>query len=524
MIIPRLAAATALLLAATAPSQSVDEAALARIAEEGTQRSEVMATAQYLADVIGARLTNSPGAREAEAWTQQRFREWGLANIHKEGFDFGRGWWIERSSVHMVAPRPARLAALPISWTPPTPGPVRGAVIFAPMSKEADFAQWRGKLAGRIVLVSPPDAAHTPPVAAAQSDAELAEMEAARPASIPPADSEKIIDKYSRFPKALDRFLKAEGALAWVSMSRLDGTLVMSDGKGFAVGETPLLPGVGMAVEDYRRLVRLVQLGQAPELEIDSRVHFDDSDPQAYNIFAEIPGSDPKAAYVMAGAHLDSAAAADGAADDGAGVAMVMEAARILTKMPKPKRTIRFVLWGAEEQGMLGLLAFTEKNYATRGVPAGRSAYERFLTWADTWPIVPRPGWNDLSVYFNLDNGAGKIRGIYADGHLAAIPVFRQWFAPFAKQGASTVAAYADGGAEHDFLQMTGLPGFQFIQDWNDYGRMHHTTMDTFDHLVADDMRQASIVLASILWNAANASQPFPRRPIPTGPRPGSPG
>ena len=512
--------AIALVLSGPAASQSADSDAVSRIVEEGSQHSQVMATAQYLADVIGPRLSNSPGSRQAEAWTQKRFRDFGLSNVRKEGFDFGRGWWIERSSVRMIAPRAIQLSALPISWTPPTKGTIRAPIIVAPMTKETDFVKWHGKLAGRIVLVSPPDAARTPPTAKGFSDEDLRAMEAEKPKTYSSADRAAMlarsIAKYVRFPPALDRFLKDEGALAWVSMSHTDGKVVMSDGEGYIVGQTPLLPGVGMAVEDYRRLVRLAALGDTPTLEIENLVHFDDSDTQGYNIFGDIPGTDPGSSYVMAGAHLDSAAAADGAADDGAGVAIVTEAGRILAKMPRPKRTIRIALWGAEEQGMVGLLAYVRKYLATRGKPdATISRYEQFLSWSETWPLVPRPGWNDLSVYFNVDNGAGRIRGVYADGNLKGIPILRAWSAPFATMGVSSFPAYADSGSEHEFLQLSGLPGFQVIQDWNDYWRMHHTTMDTFDHLDAKDMQQASIVLAGYLWNAANADSPFPRNPVP---------
>lgn len=500
-----------------ATSQPVDQTSVDRIVEEGTRNSEVTATAQYLADVIGARLTNSPGARKAEAWAQKRFRALGLADVRKEGFDFGRGWWIERSSVRMLKPRLLQLTALPISWTPPTRGPVTAPVVFAPMEKVGDFARWHGKLRGRIVLISSPDAARTPLAATRHTAQDLAAMETAPPAVPKRVEVAASVDRYYRFPRALDAFLEAEGALAYISMTRVDGKLVMSDSRRYAVGDTPPLPGFGMAVEDYRRLVRLAEFGDAPTLEIDSLVHYDDSDTQAYNIFADIRGADARAGYVMAGAHLDSAAAGDGAADDGAGVAMVMEAARILATMPRPKRTIRFALWGGEEQGLRGNIAYIEKYLATRGAPVrGQSQQEQFLNWNDAWPVTPKPGWSELSVYFNLDNGGGRIRGIYADGNLAAAPIFRAWLAPFEKMGASAVALYADGGSNHEFFQTVGVPGFQFIQDWNDYGRTYHTNMDTFDHLDAEDMRQASIVLASLLWSAANSDTSLARRPLPT--------
>jgi len=280
------------------------------------------------------------------------------------------------------------------------------------------------------------------------------------------------------------------------------------------------LPGVEVAAEDYRRLVRLAERGSAPTLQLDLAVHFDENDHQAYNVLADIPGTDPKAAYVMAGAHLDSVTPGDGAADNAAGVAMVMEAARILKTMPRPRRTIRFALWSGEEQGEFGSIAYVERHFATRGERRDpqQAGEAKYLRWWHRWPITPLPSWREMSVYFNLDNGAGKIRGIFADNNLAAIPIFRDWLKPFESMGASTVAILGQGGSDNDAMQDVGVPGYQFIQDWGDYGRMHHTSLDTYDHLDPDDMRQASIILAGFLWNAANMNQDFPRRPLPTKP------
>ncbi len=189
--------------------------------------------------------------------------------------------------------------------------------------------------------------------------------------------------------------------------------------------------------------------------------------------------------------------------------------------MPRPRRTIRFALWGAEEQGMIGSTIYAEQHFAKRVLPAEPKvgASGAFYLLLSSWPIVKQPGWGEMSVYFNLDNGSGKIRGVYAYRNLAAVPIFRAWLAPFASMGADTVAASDNTGPDNEYMQQVGVPGFQFIQDWNDYGRQHHTSMDTYDHLDADDMRQASIILASFLWNAANADKPFPRRPLPTEPR-----
>ena len=522
-----LAAVAVLALAAPAAQgigQSVDRNQVNRLIDEGTNRSQVVLTAAYLSDQIGPRLTNSPGMRRAEAWTQEQFTRWGLRNVHKEGFDFGRGWSIERSSVRMVSPRPIQLTAIPIAWTPATNGTITAPIVVAPMKKEADFARYRGQLAGKIVLVTLPDALSDEPANSPfkrYTPEDIAKQDVYKEAPYDPAAADRRLKRLD-YAKKMDAFLKAEGAVAWVQMSRNDGKLIHGEGYLFGANETPSLPAVEIAAEDYRRLARLAKIGPAPTLEIASDVRFDDSDRNAYNIFAEIPGSDPKAGYVMAGAHLDSWVAADGAADNGAGSAMIMEAARILAATGvKPKRTIRFALWAGEEQGLLGSMAYVTQHLATRG-PAnapqatGMASYYGF---SGRWPITPKPGYNDLAAYFNIDNGGGRLRGIYAENNAAVVPIFTEWLSPFKAMGASSVVMGRTGGTDHVFLQQIGLPGFQFIQDPLDYGsRVHHTSIDTFDHLRPDDLRQASIILASFLLNAANADKALPKQPLPSQP------
>ena len=501
--------------------------ALNRIIDQGTNHSEVMPTIEYLTDVIGSRLTNSPGMRRAEAWTQAKFTGWGLRNVHKEAFPFGRGWQIERSSVRMVSPRPIQLTAIPIAWTPGTSAAAGGAitapVVIAPIAREGDFARWKGKLAGKIVLVSAPVPARdaSTPAFRRLSDDELAKLDEFQQ---PRNDPDALDRRLARldFAKHLDAFLKEEGALAYATMAGRDGKLVSGEGYLFGTGDTPQLPGVQIAQEDYLRLARLATIGQAPVLEIATEVRFDDSDPNAYNIIAEIPGSDPRAGYVMAGAHLDSWVAGDGAADNGAGSAMVMEAARILAASGvRPRRTIRFALWAGEEQGLLGSLAYVEAHVATRGAASdpATTGMRRYYGWANRWPVTPLPGQGQVAAYFNLDNGSGRLRGLYAERNPAAVPIFREWLAPFKSMGADTVVVRPTGSTDHVSFQSVGVPGFQFIQDPLDYGsRIHHSSLDTFDHLKAEDLRQGSIVLASVLLDAADATQPLPRPPVPSKP------
>lgn len=528
----RLAAAfllsTLAIAAFPAAAQPVDRVAINRIVDEGLNRSEVMDTAAWLTDRIGGRLTNSPQMRAAERWTQQRFRDWGLANVRAEGFEFGRGWSIVSHLSRMTAPRPLVLRSIPVAWTPPTQGTISAGIIVAPMTETEDFARWRGQLRGKIVLVSRPTPGSEPETAAFRrlTDDDLRRNNTYQQPNYSPLEIERTLER-ADFAERLDAFLAEEGALAWVRIAYRDGGLVHGNGYSYRTGRTPRLPGVEMAAEDYRRLARLARTDASPTLELNNDVRFHDEDTQAYNIIAEIPGTDGQAGYVMAGAHLDSWVAADGAVDNAAGSAVVMEAARILRQTGiRPRRTIRFVLWNGEEQGLLGSLAYVERHLATRP-PETDPARQRLRpnqTWRYRWPVTPLPGHRDLVAYFNLDNGSGRIRGIHAEGNIAAVPIFQDWLAPFASMGATQVSTAPTGGTDHVLMQSVGIPGYQFIQDPLDYGsRLHHSSLDSYDHLKAEDLRQASVIMASFLLNAANRDEPLPRMPLPRQPRPGDP-
>ena len=518
----------AILLAGPASAQQVDRTMINRIIDQGLNQSEVMETAAHLTDRIGGRMTNSPQMREAERWTQQRFRDWGLANVRAEGFEFGRGWSVVRSSARMVSPRPLELRAIPVAWTPPTDGTISAGIVVAPIDEAEDFERWRGRLRGRIVLVTRPNGGSEPSQAPFRrlTDEELRNLNTYTQPIYSPATIERQL-RDADFAERMDAFLAEEGALAWVRMSYRDGGLVHGTGYSYRVGRTPRLPAMEMAAEDYRRLARLALTDAPPTLELVSDVRFHDDDVNAYNILAEIPGTGANGEYVMAGAHLDSWAASDGAQDNGAGSAVVMEAARILARLGvRPKRTIRFALWSGEEQGILGSLAYVDR-YLARRAPLDRSDLAHLppsRLWRTRWPITALPGHRDLVAYFNIDNGSGRIRGIHAEGNVAAAPIFQEWLAPFASMGATTVALRPTGGTDHVYMQAVGIPGYQFIQDPLDYGsRIHHTSIDSYDHLKPEDMRQAAIILASFLYNAANRDEPLPRMPLPTQPRPSDP-
>jgi hypothetical protein len=518
--------AAAVLMAGPVQAQEVDRAAVNRIVDQGFNHSQVMQTAAHLTDRIGGRMTNSPQMRETERWAQERLRDWGLSNVRTEGFEFGRGWSIVQSSARMTSPRPIALRAIPVAWTPGTNGVISGEVILAPMATPGDLEKWRGKLAGKIVLISVPTVAPDPtePAFRRLTEAELAERNVYGQPTHNHAATERGVQSSSRddFPLRLDAFLAEEGALGWIRMAYRDGGLVHGAGYTHHVGRTPTLPGMEIAAEDYRRLVRLSIAGAAPTVEMMSEVRFHDEDVNAYNVLADIPGTDRSGEYVMAGAHFDSWVAADGAVDNAAGTAVVMEAARILrTLNVRPKRTIRFALWNGEEQGLFGSLAYVDRHLATRASledPA-LAALPNNRTWRARWPIQPREGYSDLVAYFNLDNGSGRIRGINAEGNLAAVPVLEDWLEPFASMGATTVSPRSAGGTDHVYLQTVGVPGFQFIQDPLDYSsRLHHSSLDSYDHLKSEDLRQAAVILASVLLSAANSDEPLPRMPLPTRP------
>lgn len=504
----------------------VDPITLNRIADAGFNHGEVVETAAHLADQIGGRLTNSPAMRTAERWTQERFKAWGLKAVHTEGFEFGRGWWIEASSVRMIAPRSLELRGIPVAWTPATTGVITAPVVVAPIPNERDFATWKGQLGGKIVLVTwpapPPD--ETEPPFHRFSDGEVNKLDRYQEPAFEPTSKQKSIEQQLLRQK-LDAFLAGEGAVAWIRMSRSEGRRLHGEGYSFHAGKSPKLPGIELGAEDYRRVARLAKVGEV-RLALESRVHYEDADLNAYNVFGEIPGRDVRAGYVMAGAHLDSWVAGDGAADNGAGCAVIMEAARILATLGvQPKRTIRFALWAGEEQGLWGSYAYMERHLAHRSPSPDPAIAELgpYFTH-DTYPIQPLPEFDELKGYFNVDNGSGKIRGIYTEGNFAVVALLRDWLAPLGSLGASSVVAEPTGGTDHVFLSKVGLPAFQFIQDPLDYeSRVHHTDVDTFDHLRAEDLRQAAVVLATVLLDAANSEIPLPRNVLPTQPKPTDP-
>jgi len=516
--------------------EPVDLVMVTRIRDEGFNRSKVMDTMSQLTDVVGGRLTGSPNAKKANEWTREQLASWGLRNAHVESWGpFGRGWSFDRASVHMAVPQATPLIALPRAWTPGTPGVVHGPVIKAKLESEADLEKVKGKLQGAIVFLADARNLKVPekPLFNRYTDKELADLslfeipgprgEEPRQAPGQPVDREGFLKRF-RFQKRLREFLVAEKALATVEPSERDGGVVRVGGGGSREkGEEPGVLALVMAAEHYNRICRLLEKKADVELEIDVKAQFHDDDPMGYNTIAEIPGTDKKGEVVMVGAHLDSWHAGTGATDNAAGSAAVMEAVRILQALGvKPKRTIRIGLWTGEEQGLLGSRGYVREHCASRPEPTDpeEKALPRGMRRA-LGPLTVKADHARLSAYFNLDNGTGKVRGIYTQQNAGVAPIFEAWLKPFADLGATAVTQRNTGGTDHQSFDEVGLPGFQFIQDQADYStRTHHTNMDVYDRIQREDLMQASVIMASFVYHAAMRSELFPRKPMPPDPPP----
>jgi len=492
-------------------TENLDQAMLDKIKQEGLNKSQVMQTAFYLTDVSGPRLSNSVGLRNAEDWAVKKLSSWGLVKAQREAWGtFGQGWEIQKSYLAMTTPYYDQLIAAPKAWTPGTNGPATGQVVLVNATKEEDLPQYAGKLKNRIVItpLTEPMKTSFEPDAKRYTEEDLAKLIAPvaprTPSPTNTSNEDRIAIYRGRlaFRNHLNEFLQKEGASLVLSYrGGTHGTFFTSNGASYAANAPTALPEFEMSGEDYGRLVRLVEAGIPVNLEFESKTRFQNSDLQGYNVIAEIPGSDKKlkSEIVMLGGHLDSWHTATGATDNAAGCAVMMEAVRILKAVnAKPKRTIRIALWSGEEQGIHGSRNYVKNHFA------------------DPATMALKPEHDLVSAYFNLDNGTGKIRGIYTQGNEAINPIFQQWLAPFKDLGATIVTNRNTGGTDHLAFDAVGIPGFQFVQDAIEYGtRTHHTNQDTYERLQADDLKQASVIVASLVYNAANRKEKLPRKPLP---------
>jgi hypothetical protein len=529
-----------------APKASID-----KIREIGLGKdSQVMQTLSYLTDVIGPRLTGSSGMKRANEWTRDQMAKWGMQNAQLEAWGpFGRGWTLKNFSAQVTAPQAIPVIAYPKAWSPSTKGAVTGEVVHLQAKSESDFAKYKGKLAGKIVLISSPRELKANFSAMAQriTEENLAKMaNEPDPANAPkqqiPEAALQNFLKGMNFQSKVLSFLLEEKAAVAVSNSGngSGGTLfvqeaavapenVPTDILGYfsekyphpwrKAAEARMIPQMTMATEDYNRLVRLIGHGVTPQMTVNIDAQYEDADQMAYNTVAEIPGSDLqlKDEIVMLGAHLDSWHSSGGATDNAAGSAVVMEAARIiLASGLKPRRTIRVALWSGEEQALYGSREYVKKHFGDlKDEPDAFMADLIGINKNPRGPLVKGAGYEKLSAYFNLDNGTGKIRGVYLQGNSAVKPYFEAWLAPFADLEAKTLTLSNTSGTDHLSFDRIGLPGFQFIQDPLEYdSRTHHSNQDHFDRIQADDMKQASAIMAAFVYQTAMMDEKLPRKAL----------
>jgi hypothetical protein len=514
--------------------ENIDLSMYERIRDEGVTHSHVMDYASGLMDGIGQRLTGSPNLRRANEWTRDQLTAMGCSNAHLEDWgEFGMGWQQLNTWVRMTSPDTAVFIAQAAPWSPSTNGAVSGQAIWMDVKDEKDLDKYTGKLAGKIVLLG--DMREVPPVDKAlftrMDDKDLAKL-AEFPLEKQRAYSDRLqeIMKRAALLNKAGKFLVSEHALAVILPSRdgrdgggSGGTIFDDGGLGrsaYKRDQANPLPVVVTAIENYGRVYRLLKANVPVSIEMNVDVKFFDDHEHGFDTIAEIPGTDPKLKneVVMVGGHLDSWAAATGATDNGAGTVVAMEVMRILNALQvKPRRTIRIGLWTGEEQGLLGSRGYVKQHFGYVPLSTAPDQMQRpeFMR-KPAGPIVLKPEQPEISGYFNVDNGTGKILGIYLQGNMAAAPIFSQWIEPLKDLGVTTITDRNTGGTDHQSFDAVGIPGFQFIQDRLDYEtRTHHSNMDTYERLQPTDLAQAATVEAIFVYNTAMRDQMLPRKPLP---------
>ncbi|MEJ2202865.1 MAG: M20/M25/M40 family metallo-hydrolase [Gemmatimonadota bacterium] len=476
--------------------EAVDLDVVRQIREEGLERSHIEELARYLTEVNGPRLTGSPGMKKANDWTAERLGEWGLGNVVVEPWgEFGRGWANEAYAGRILTPFEQPLHGQPLAWTGSTAGTVRGRAVVITVETEEDLERYRGELGGTFILMEPMQEVE-PEFEHRDRRTSLEDLLTPPPPPSPsaaPADAERqAMFARMRAQRALQQtareMAEAEGAYAFLRISSRDDGVIRGGGAGSrAAGDPEGLPHVALSREQYNQIYRNVTAGVPVELEMMVENRFFEDDLQAYNTLADIPGTDMADELVMLGAHLDSWHMGGGATDNAAGSVVMMEAVRILKTLGlEPRRTIRIALWSGEEQGLLG------SRYWVQGHP---ELHDR------------------ISAYVNVDNGTGRIRGIWDQSNERAIPVFEQTLWPFRDLGVVAVKHGDTGGTDHLSFDREGIPGFNFIQDPIEYGiNTHHAELDTYDHLVLDDLKQAAVVVAATVYHLAMRDEMMPRK------------
>jgi hypothetical protein len=487
------------LLAQTEP---VDLEMIYKIKQYEKSKSQIEDISFWMTDYLGPRLTGSQNKARANEFVKNKFEEFGLANAVIDPvrpFDRG-GWDNKKTYVAMTAPYYCSFAATPKAWTGSTKGLIKGEVVLLDFQTVEELEQYKGKLKGKIVLMPSTDTYEPSfePMASRYTDEELKEITAETMSGR--RRYRNINFEAWRRARELRRtaakFLADEGVAVIVNSSG-EFNVPRSNGADYKAGENEPAPEINLAVEAHGRMQRLIQHGVPVELEVEIKNLFSEGE-FVSNVMAEIPGTDPvlKDEVVLIGAHLDSWHGGTGAADNASGCIVMMEAMRILKETGvEPRRTIRIALWGGEEEGLHGSSGYVEK-------------YIR-----DPETLDLKPGFDQFDVYFNMDNGSGRYRGIFLQQNEMVRPVFEAWLAPFENLGCNTIAIRNTGGTDHLSFDPLGLPAFQFIQDEIEYGRGYHTLMDTYERLVMDDLKQNAMITAALVYLAAQRDEKMPRKP-----------
>jgi carboxypeptidase Q len=519
-----------------------------RIKDEGLNRSQVMRTLEYLTDVVGPRLTGSPALKRADNWTRDKLAEWGLANAHLEPWGpFGRGWTLKRFSAEVVEPQAFPLLAYPRAWSPGLDAPLTADVVMVDAKTEEDLQKYKGQLRGKIVLTGTERELKPrfDPSATRLNEKQLLELaNAPDPALQPRTGARRQLTPEqitaARFGDRKTQFYYEEGVALLVSSSPAgDGGMLQfvqsasvpqpfdtpfDRRKGPWERDAPkLIPQIALSNDHYNRLARMIRQGEKVQLSVNLQVEFDDTDSMAYNTIAEIPGTDLKDEVVMLGGHLDSWHTATGATDNAVGVSVMMEAVRILKTLGlQPRRTIRIALWSGEEQGLFGSRAYVKEHFGPVPVPTPAAPPQSANTALANPSPRFKPEYDRLNVYYNVDSGAGAIRGIYLQGNEALRPLFRRWLMPFGalKVGettynASTVTAANSSGSDFLSFDAVGLNGLDFLQDDLEYEtRTWHSNQDNFDRVIPEDVKEAAVIVAAFVYNSAMMDGKLPRKPF----------
>ncbi len=520
-------------------SDHVDLAALTQIKNQAFQHSQVMENLFYISEVYGPRVNNSRNHRAAAEWAMKQLKEWGLQNVHLEKWGpFGDGWQIKKYYGALESPAYASLIGFPLAWTPGTNGPVTAEAVLAPLHSEADFAKYQGKLKGKIVLIFDPRELplHTEAEAHRLTEEEIAARTQTpdpshtgfgppvrpgapapatpRPGEFTPATLTTAAPSGRILRNQVNAFLKAEGvAVALTPGYNGDGGTVFASFGGSQDPNDPVGPPMAaITPEQYNRICRLLDHGITPRLTFDIETEYQKDDRMGFNVIGEIPGSTKPDEVVMVGGHFDSWQGGTGATDNGTGSAVAMEAVRILATLHKPMaRTVRVALWGGEEEGLYGSLAYVQQHFAPR----------------DTMKKTPE--YDKLDVYFNDDSGSGKFRAVQALGNAELAAIFQSWIAPIKDLGIEAVVGVTagptlqPGGTDSTSFSWIGLDGIGFMQDPLEYGtRTHHSNMDLYDRVQKGDVMQGSMIEAWFAYNAATRADMLPRieTPAPQPPTP----